>query len=75
MTNPHNIVSIGTWADTETFSVIEVVVARDLDSTIDVADEIYRRLIGFDESCDVKVQGVDRAVYLYERNQEVALWR
>lgn len=75
MTNPHNITSINSWADTETFSVIEVVVARDLDSTIDVADEIYRRLVGFDESVDVKVQGVDRAVYLYERNQEVALWR
>lgn len=74
MTNPYNIVSINTWPDTESFSVIEIIVARDVDSTIDVADEIYRRLIGFDESCDVRVNGVDRAVYLYERNQEVALW-
>lgn len=74
MTNPHNITSINSWPDTESFSVIEVIVARDLDSTIDVADEIYRRLVGFDESVDVKVCGVDRAKYLYERNQEVALW-
>jgi len=72
--NAHNIVAINSWPDTEQFSVIEVIVARDVDSTIDVADEIYRRLIGFDESCDVRVCGVDRARYLLERNQEVALW-
>ena len=72
--NTHNIVAINSWPDTEQFSVVEVIVARDIDSTIDVADEIYRRLIGFDESCDVRVCGVDRARYLLERNQEVALW-
>jgi len=72
--NTHNIVAINSWPDTEQFSVVEVIVARDIDSTIDVADEIYRRLIGFDESCDVRVCGIDRAKYLYERNQEVALW-
>ena len=72
--NTHNIIAVNTWPDTEQFSVIEVIVARDVDSTIEVADEIYRRLIGFDESCDVRVCGVDRARYLLERNQEVALW-
>ncbi len=54
--------------------MIEVIVRRDIDSTIEVADAIYERLVGFDESCDVRVNGIDRAKYLYERNQECALW-
>lgn len=73
--NTHNIISIGTWADTETTSVIEVVVGTDVDNAMLIADRIYDALVGFDESVGVYVCGVDVARYRLERNQEVVWWK
>jgi hypothetical protein len=72
--NQYNITAIEVWPDNECFSAIEIVVARDVESAIEIADAIYDRLIGFDESVNIKVCGIDRARYLAERNQEVTLW-
>lgn len=72
--NTFNITAIEVWPDNECFSAIEIVVARDVESAIEIADAIYERLVGFDESLSVKVCGIDRARYLAERNQEVTLW-
>jgi len=72
--NQYNITAIEVWPDNECFSAIEIVVARDVESAIEIADAIYERLVGFDESLSVKVCGIDRARYLAERNQEVTLW-
>ena len=72
--NAHNIISINAWPDTETISVIEVVCATTLEDSVRIADAIYDALIGFDENVEVRVNGVMRATYMLERNQEVALW-
>lgn len=69
----HNIISIGAWPDTESVSVVEVVVSSDIDNAMLVAERIYDALVGFDESVGVYVCGVDIARYRIERNQEVAL--
>lgn len=71
----HNIISIGTWPDTETISVVEVVVGADVDNAMLIAERIYDALVGFDESVGVYVCGVDVARYKLERNQECALWQ
>ena len=70
----HNIISISTWPDTETVSVVEVVCQADVDSAMLIAERIYDALVGFDERVGVYVCGVDIARYRIERNQEVALW-
>jgi hypothetical protein len=70
----NDIISINAWPDTETVSVIEVVVGTTLDDSVRIADAIAHALdVWHDERVDMRVNGVDRARYLLERNQECAL--
>jgi hypothetical protein len=69
----NEIISINAWPDTEFTSVIEVVVGTTLDDSVRIADAIYDALVGFDERVEVRVNGVMRATYMLERNQECAL--
>lgn len=71
----HSIISISTWPDTETTSVIEVVVSADVENAVLVAERIYEALVGFDETVGVYACGVDIARYRLERNQEYAWMR
>jgi hypothetical protein len=70
----NEIISVNLWPDTETTSVVEIVVATTVDDAIGIADAIAHALdVWHDERVDMRVCGVDRARYLLERNQEVAL--